>query len=272
MKLSAVVFLGLAQAQTDEKVVPEKHPRQRLHRLNDFTDEILDQYFSFLPSQAAWKAKFVANSERMYASFQKCGFFNREEVNGQFVLGGDTPQEPHGGDNLDGTENDETNQHAASFDEIGLGGQKEHITYQGGKNNPGGSGKSRRSIDDMDVDRYNREDPCVGVRQIGTGYRKWAIRYLGRCGQQSEDKEKNGVVVGGNHVRRMGKWIYLLQRHLRCDHIEHARVPYPISWQDVPEGDHLYSHDVKWEDRQHQCDETYTPQEVDDDLYQKRSP
>ena len=33
-------------------------------------------------------------------------------------------------------------------------------------------------------DRYNREDPSVGAKQLTTGYRKWAERYISQCSGQ----------------------------------------------------------------------------------------
>ena len=34
---------------------------------------------------------------------------------------------------------------------------------------------------DAEFDRYNREDPKVGIKEITTGFRKWAERYLSHC-------------------------------------------------------------------------------------------
>merc|ERR1712003_25670 len=31
------------------------------------------------------------------------------------------------------------------------------------------------------MDRYNREDPVQGTKQITTGFRKWAERYISQC-------------------------------------------------------------------------------------------
>ena len=55
-------------------------------------------------------------------------------------------------------------------------------------NNP----RPRRSDDDdddwfleLDSERYNRDDPCKGIKQIETGFKKWAHRYIGGCGGQA---------------------------------------------------------------------------------------
>ena len=60
----------------------------------------------------------------------------------------------------------------------------------------GGPARKRREADD-DVFRYDREDPCKGIKQITTGYRKWAERYISECGGQRNNKYI---------VNRMNKW------------------------------------------------------------------
>ena len=59
---------------------------------------------------------------------------------------------------------------------------------------------------DLDIfDRYDREDPIVGTKQITTGFRKWAERFLSQCsGQRNYNFQ----------VNRMNKWNGLLQDHL----------------------------------------------------------
>merc|ERR1712176_802867 len=72
----------------DEKKVPPRHPLQRLNRLVEFTEEIMTDWFSFLPSQQAWIDKFATNAERMERNFnrgnQRCGFYDENQL-------------PHGG-------------------------------------------------------------------------------------------------------------------------------------------------------------------------------
>merc|ERR1711937_539566 len=136
MKLS---FALLAVAAADDKKVPPRHPLQRLNRLTEFSHEILDDWFSFVPSKAAWKRKFTRNAERMKTNFergnQRCGFYD-------------------------------------------------------------------------EFDRYNREDPSEGIKQITTGYRKWAERYLSQCSGQKQNQYQ---------VNRMNKWNSILQRKLAGD-------------------------------------------------------
>ncbi|CBY30923.1 unnamed protein product [Oikopleura dioica] len=57
---------------------------------------------------------------------------------------------------------------------------------------------------DFDEDRYDRENPRVGVKQITTGYRKWAERYINKCNGQKKHKYQ---------VSRMNRWNTLLQNH-----------------------------------------------------------
>ena len=86
MKFSPAVLVAVASAA--EKKVPPRHPLQRLNRLVEFTAEIMDDWFGFLPSQDAWKGKFERNAERMQRNFergnQRCGFYDEEQL-------------PHGG-------------------------------------------------------------------------------------------------------------------------------------------------------------------------------
>ena len=151
MKFSPALLLAVASA--DDKKVPPRHPLQRLERLTEFSAELLNDWYSWLPSKDAWVAKFANNAERMERNFnrgnQRCGFY------------------------------DEFSEH---------GGPAE-----------------RKRRDDDDVFRYDREDPSVGMKQITTGFRKWAERYLSAC---------SGQRVYKHQVNRMNKWNTNLQEHL----------------------------------------------------------
>merc|ERR1712046_321847 len=152
MKFSPAILIAVASAQ--DKKVPPRHPVQRLNRLVEFTEEIMEEWFSFLPSQQAWIAKFENNAARMEWAFrrgnQRCGFYDKDQM-------------PHGG--------------------------------------PADDRKRR----DADVDRYNREDPSEGIKQLTTGFSKWAQRYISQC---------NGQKLNQHQVIRMEKWNNLLQDHL----------------------------------------------------------
>ena len=125
MKLSVAVLVAAASAT--EKKVPPRHPIQRLNRLVAFTEEILTDWFDFLPSQQAWITKFATNAERMERNFERgnlrCGFYDEEQLQ-------------HGGP------------------------------------------RDRRDVDEI---RYNRKNPKEGVKQLTTGFRKWAERYISGC-------------------------------------------------------------------------------------------
>ena len=55
------------------------------------------------------------------------------------------------------------------------------------------------------TDRYNRDDPKIGVKQITTGFKKWAMRYIGNC---------HGQRVNEYQIDRMERWNSKLQEHL----------------------------------------------------------
>ena len=151
MKISAAVFVAAASAT--EKKVPPRHPLQRLNRLVEFSEEILTDWFEFLPSQQSWINKFARNAGRMERNFKRgnlrCGFY-------------DDGQLPHGGP------------------------------------------RERRDVDEI---RYNRNNPKEGVKQLITGFRKWAERYISECSGQKKYQFQ---------VNRMIVWNLQLQGHLRA--------------------------------------------------------
>ena len=65
----------------------------------------------------------------------------------------------------------------------------------------GGPADDRKKRDLDDVDRYNREDPWEGTKQITTGYRKWAERYISAC---------NGQANHQHQVNRFNKYYDLM--------------------------------------------------------------
>merc|ERR1712025_316843 len=83
------LFIALADKASaqDNKKVPPRHPLDRLDRLVEFSAELLDTWYQFLPSRDAWRNKFEINAARMSRNFergnQRCGFFD--------------PSLPHGG-------------------------------------------------------------------------------------------------------------------------------------------------------------------------------
>ena len=163
MKFSAAVLATVAVAQDGDRKVPPRHPIQRLNRLVEFSAELLNDWYSFLPSQSSWVGKFERNAERMERNFergnQRCGFYDENQL-------------PHGGP----------------------------------------SERRKREIDaDSIWDRYDRENPSTGTKQITTGFRKWAERYLSECSGQKNYNYQ---------VNRMNKWNGLLQAHLESNREE----------------------------------------------------
>ena len=149
MKLSVFAFAAFASAEEEDRKVPPRHPLQRLNRLTEFSEEILDQWFDGLASKDRWVSKFAVNAGRMERNFlrgeQRCGFFDSS-----LEHGGPEPEEE---------------------DEL----------------------------------RYDRTDPKIGIKQITTGYRKWALRYMAACSGQKNYSYQ---------VNRMNRWNAILQGHL----------------------------------------------------------
>merc|ERR1712174_168896 len=155
MKFSTAVMIAVASAE--DKKVPPRHPLQRLAKLTEFSAEILNEWYTFLPSKDAWIGKFANNAERMERNFnrgnQRCGYYDEDNL-------------PHGP-----------------------------------------ADRKRREADD-DVFRYDREDPAKGTKQITTGFRKWAERYISACSGQRQYQHQ---------VNRMNKWNNDLQAHLAAN-------------------------------------------------------
>ena len=89
MKFSPALLLAVASA--DDKKVPPRHPFQRLNRLVEFSEELLNDWYGFLPSKDKWVDKFANNAERMERNFnrgdQRCGYYDVDNL-------------PHGGPEL----------------------------------------------------------------------------------------------------------------------------------------------------------------------------
>ena len=80
MKLSTILVAAVSSA--DEKKVPPRHPLNRLNRLIQFSDEILNSG-AFDKSDRwinMWSKKFSRNAGRMETNFlrgnQRCGFYD----------------------------------------------------------------------------------------------------------------------------------------------------------------------------------------------------
>ena len=62
---------------------------------------------------------------------------------------------------------------------------------------PHGGPEADRERRDLSFDRYDREDPCTGMKQIITGFSKWSDRYISTCSGQKNHSHQ---------IKRMTKW------------------------------------------------------------------
>jgi len=174
MKVSSVVLVTLAAADKDKKV-PPRTPVQRLNRLQIFSKEWLNDNLSELPSMENWVSKFEVNAERMLEAYNRehCGFFDAS-----LPFGGPDPNpelRPNGAPRRPTDRKRRSDEEADGFtDEFG------------------------------ELLRYNKNEPLVGIKQITTGYRKWAERYINECwGQRKHQYQR----------KRMNKWFKTLGDH-----------------------------------------------------------
>jgi len=70
-------------------------------------------------------------------------------------------------------------------------------------------GRDRRDALD-NVDRYDREDPCKGMKQILTGFSKWSDRYISECsGQRTMQHQKKRMVKWGGIMNSVTGYNFL---------------------------------------------------------------
>lgn len=174
MKVSSVVLVALASADKEKKV-PPRTPIQRLNRLQIFSEEWLNDNLGSLPSKETWIQKFQINAGRMLTAYErpKCGFFDAS-----LPYGGPDP-------------NPELRPDLKPRRPLD---------------------RKRRSDNDSDdyydetgeLLRYDKNNPMIGIKQITTGYRKWAERYINECwGQRKHNYQ----------INRMNKWFEILGKH-----------------------------------------------------------
>ena len=68
-------------------------------------------------------------------------------------------------------------------------------SYNRGNQRCGEDDRKRRDIDVGD--RYDRENPCRGVKQLTTGFANWVDRYIPNCSGQRDHSHQ---------IKRMKKW------------------------------------------------------------------
>merc|ERR1712157_159571 len=127
------VFVGalFALAAAEGKKVPPRHPNQRLNKLLAFANEWCDDNLSAKEARN-WKNKFARNKARISWRWEKCGFYDEDQL-------------PHGG--------------------------------------PAKADRKRRfaGAEDDELIRYDKNNPVLGIKQITTGFAKWARRYISTC-------------------------------------------------------------------------------------------
>ena len=62
---------------------------------------------------------------------------------------------------------------------------------------PHGGPETDRERRDIHLERYDRENPCIGIKNILTGFSKWSARYLSSCSGQKNFEHQ---------TKRMIKW------------------------------------------------------------------
>jgi len=203
--VAAIDVKTLVNQNDDDRKVPHRHPLQRLWRLYQFSEEIIQTHFYESGMKAGkldrlrgriGKWLYLAQRQSFLRNTKRCGFYNDGLEHGG----------PSGG---------EENQ-------AGLIANEQTLLNNGDANldvvptqleltNPRPN-RRRRDTDDQDFkfvdsERYNREDPCQGIKQIMTGFRKWAERYIGGCGGQSNYKYQ---------VNRANKFYGIFKAGLSC--------------------------------------------------------
>ena len=73
---------------------------------------------------------------------------------------------------------------------------------------PHGGPSDDRERRDAEFDRYDREDPCTGMKQIITGFSKWSDRYISSCSGQKNHQHQ---------AKRMQKWSDILNKGERVE-------------------------------------------------------
>merc|ERR1711990_22131 len=207
MKVSSsiVILSGLASAgqvktlvekPDEDRKVPNRHPLQRLWRLYQFSEEIIQEHFYKPEVTPGFPAKkldrmrarigkwqYLASRQSYLIGTKRRGFYDENKQHG-----GPT-NDNNADNNIDNhTINDINTEQTQLTDNA-----NEHSPDSMDINNP----RPRRSdeedddfFDFLDNERYDRVDPCRGIKQIETGFKKWAHRYIGGCGGQYSYKHQ----------------------------------------------------------------------------------
>jgi len=234
--LALSVVAGQKKKNSDRKV-PPRHPLQRLWRLYQFSEEIIQLHFY----QSNMKAKridalreliktwlYMAQRETFLRGTKKCGFYDPLDL----PHGGPAESDGNGGYDystnqagpvLDGneftgykTDNSDLIPKSIEIFEVRGGGENHRLrrsTYEKEEER-----KKREAMeseidqkiasfefqldgdfDDADLDdedgnvdgdgnisyaRLTRDNPCIAIKQVFVGFKKWSQRYIGNCDGQ----------------------------------------------------------------------------------------
>ena len=81
---------------------------------------------------------------------------------------------------------------------------------------PHGGPSDDRKRRDAEFDRYDRENPCTGMKQLITGFEKWTERYISSCsGQKNYSHQAKRMAKWGN-IMSKGKKVQI--RLLKMSH------------------------------------------------------
>lgn len=169
--VSVLSLVAQGQKNTDERKVPPRTPPQRLNTLNRFANEWIDNAIGLTINRPGRADRMKSGIERLYnrmtdAYGKQCSFFD------PLVL-------PHGGPNP----NSQRKRRAAFAKK-----ELERIARDVAENN---------SLDVFDEAEENfqrgvefqprlSDDINLAWKQIGTGFRKWILRYISDCAGQKQ--------------------------------------------------------------------------------------
>lgn len=194
MKLLPAVFISFV-ADAKEKKVPPRHPTQRLKTLRRFAKQWLDTNFaddSYNKAQAATGTRNILRfSKRIDTRYNQLRWLALRGTEDEFPHPKDSdkdiqpcfffdPDEPHGGR----PKRDDDYADDENLDD----------DYDFGKASD-------------DLIRYDKSNPLRGLRQIMTGYRKWAERYIDQCPAEKKDKK---LSKWANEFRKKMEDVYKL--------------------------------------------------------------
>jgi len=205
--MGAIDVKTLVNQNDEDRKVPHRHPLQRLWRLYQFSEEIIQTHF-YQSSMKAGKLDrmrsrigkwlYLAQRQSFLRNTKRCGFYNDGLEHGG----------PSGGEeNQAGLiSNEQTLMNNGDANLAAVASTADFEIYNPRPN------RRRRDADGqefsfVDSERYDRENPCRGIKQIMTGFRKWADRYIGGCGGQANHKHQ---------VTRANKFYNIFKEGLSC--------------------------------------------------------